>query len=59
MPLLDRITKGEIDPSFVITHRIKLDEGPETHKMFSDKKDECRAHGPPKLAFSGRAKVPI
>jgi threonine dehydrogenase-like Zn-dependent dehydrogenase len=40
-PLLDRIQKGEIDPSFVITHEITLDEAPEAYKMFRDKKDGC------------------
>lgn len=39
-PLLERIVKGEIDPSFVITHRIHLDDGPEAYKNFSDKKDD-------------------
>jgi threonine dehydrogenase-like Zn-dependent dehydrogenase len=40
-PLLDRIVEGEIDPSFVITHRIRINDGPDAYKMFSDKKDEC------------------
>ncbi len=40
-PLLDRIEKGDIDPSFVITHRLKLDEAPQGYKMFRDKQDEC------------------
>lgn len=40
-PLLERISNEEIDPSFVITHKIKLDEGPEAYKMFNEKKDEC------------------
>lgn len=40
-PLLQRIQNGEIDPSFVITHRIKLEEGPEAYKTFRDKKDGC------------------
>lgn len=39
-PLLDRILKGEIDPSFVISHRIKITDGPEAYKNFNDKKDE-------------------
>lgn len=33
--------KGEIDPSFVITHRASLDQGPELYKTFRDKKDGC------------------
>jgi threonine dehydrogenase-like Zn-dependent dehydrogenase len=37
----DRIEKGEIDPSFVITHRATLEEGPELYKTFRDKQDGC------------------
>src|SRR5882672_3403154 len=40
-PLLDRIERGEIDPSFVITHRLPLDAAPEGYKMFRDKEDGC------------------
>jgi threonine dehydrogenase-like Zn-dependent dehydrogenase len=40
-PLLDRIERGEIDPSFVITHRLPLDEAPKAYKMFRDKEDRC------------------
>ncbi|MCU1291269.1 MAG: Alcohol dehydrogenase GroES domain protein, partial [Bryobacterales bacterium] len=40
-PLLERIQKGEIDPSFVITHRLPLDAAPEGYAMFRDKQDEC------------------
>ncbi len=40
-PLLQRILEDEIDPSFVITHRIGLDEGPEAYRLFSENKDEC------------------
>jgi threonine dehydrogenase-like Zn-dependent dehydrogenase len=40
-PLLERISKGEIDPSFVITHRFKLDEAPEAYRIFRDKEDSC------------------
>jgi threonine dehydrogenase-like Zn-dependent dehydrogenase len=39
--LLERIQKGEIDPSFVITHRATLEEGPDLYKTFRDKKDGC------------------
>ncbi len=39
--LLDRIQKGEIDPSFVITHRASLEEGPDLYKTFRDKHDGC------------------
>jgi threonine dehydrogenase-like Zn-dependent dehydrogenase len=40
-PLLERIQKGEIDPSFVITHRMGLDQAPEGYSMFRDKADNC------------------
>ncbi len=40
-PLLDKVVNGEIDPSFVITHRLSLDEVPDGYKMFRDKKDKC------------------
>jgi threonine dehydrogenase-like Zn-dependent dehydrogenase len=40
-PLLARIEKGEIDPSFVITHRVDLDDVPAAYQMFNDKKDGC------------------
>ena len=40
-PLLDLIEQGKIDPSFVITHTMSLDEAPEGYKIFRDKKDEC------------------
>src|SRR6185312_15014497 len=39
--LLGRIEKGEIDPSFVITHRATLEEGPELYKTFRAKQDGC------------------
>jgi threonine dehydrogenase-like Zn-dependent dehydrogenase len=40
-PLLDRIQKGEIDPSFVITHTMRLDQAPEGYAMFLNKEDDC------------------
>ncbi len=40
-PLLERIERGEIDPSFVITHRLPLDEAPNAYRLFRDKKNEC------------------
>jgi threonine dehydrogenase-like Zn-dependent dehydrogenase len=40
-PLLAKIEAGEIDPSFVITHRLPLEEGPDAYKTFRDKKDGC------------------
>jgi threonine dehydrogenase-like Zn-dependent dehydrogenase len=39
--LMERIQKGEIDPSFVITHRASLQDGPELYETFRDKKDGC------------------
>jgi threonine dehydrogenase-like Zn-dependent dehydrogenase len=40
-PLLQRIQNGEIDPSFVITHRLPLDQAPRGYQMFLDKEDNC------------------
>jgi threonine dehydrogenase-like Zn-dependent dehydrogenase len=40
-PLLERIQRGEIDPSFVITHRMQLGEAPNGYDMFVHKEDEC------------------
>jgi threonine dehydrogenase-like Zn-dependent dehydrogenase len=40
-PLMERIQKGEIDPSFVITHHLGLDDAPAGYAMFKDKQDEC------------------
>lgn len=39
--LMERIQKGEIDPSFVITHRAPLEAGPDLYKTFRDKADGC------------------
>jgi threonine dehydrogenase-like Zn-dependent dehydrogenase len=40
-PLLDKIEGGEIDPSFVITHRIPLEEAPAAYEHFRKKTDAC------------------
>ncbi len=40
-PLLERIESGDIDPSFVITHRLSLDRVADGYRMFRDKQDEC------------------
>jgi threonine dehydrogenase-like Zn-dependent dehydrogenase len=40
-PLLDRIRAGDIDPSFVISHRMRLDDTPRGYDMFKHKEDEC------------------
>ncbi|MET0622785.1 MAG: zinc-dependent alcohol dehydrogenase [Pyrinomonadaceae bacterium] len=39
--LLEYVRKGEIDPSFVITHRLKLDDAPNGFSTFNNKEDEC------------------
>jgi threonine dehydrogenase-like Zn-dependent dehydrogenase len=39
--LLKRIQEGQIDPSFVITHTVPLEEGPGMYKTFRDKEDGC------------------
>ncbi|MEZ3134114.1 zinc-dependent alcohol dehydrogenase [Stutzerimonas kunmingensis] len=39
--LLRRIQEDEIDPSFVITHSVSLEQGPEMYKTFRDKHDGC------------------
>ena len=39
--LLKRIQEGQIDPSFVITHSVSLEQGPEMYKVFRDKHDGC------------------
>jgi threonine dehydrogenase-like Zn-dependent dehydrogenase len=39
--LLDHIVNGEIDPSFLITHRIGIDEAPQAYKMFRNHQDHC------------------
>jgi threonine dehydrogenase-like Zn-dependent dehydrogenase len=40
-PLLDRIQRGEIDPSFVTTHRLPLQQAPRGYDMFLNKEDNC------------------
>jgi threonine dehydrogenase-like Zn-dependent dehydrogenase len=40
-PLLARIERGEIDPSFVITHRLRLSDAPYAYQIFRDKQDKC------------------
>jgi threonine dehydrogenase-like Zn-dependent dehydrogenase len=37
-PLLKRVEEGQIDPSYIISHRITLDEAPEMYKVWRDKK---------------------
>ncbi len=40
-PLLDRIDSGDIDPSYIITHRLKLDEAAQGYETFKHKRDHC------------------
>jgi threonine dehydrogenase-like Zn-dependent dehydrogenase len=40
-PLLEKIRNNEIDPSFVITHRMELNSAAEGYDMFQRKEDEC------------------
>jgi threonine dehydrogenase-like Zn-dependent dehydrogenase len=40
-PLLERIVRGDIDPSFIITHRVRLQDAPEMYQTFRDKQDDC------------------
>jgi threonine dehydrogenase-like Zn-dependent dehydrogenase len=40
-PLYERIKKGEIDPSFVVTHRLGLDHAPDAYETFKHKQDDC------------------
>jgi threonine dehydrogenase-like Zn-dependent dehydrogenase len=39
--LLRHIETGEIDPSFVVTHRVSLDDAPQMYRTFRDKRDGC------------------
>ncbi len=40
-PLLDRIERGQIDPTFVITHRMALSDAPHGFEIFKNKEDDC------------------
>jgi threonine dehydrogenase-like Zn-dependent dehydrogenase len=40
-PLLEKIQKGDIDPTFIITHRMGLDDAPKGFDIFANKEDEC------------------
>ena len=40
-PLLEKIQNGEIDPSFVVTHRLSLEDAPEAYETFLNKEDGC------------------
>ncbi|ADV84683.1 zinc-dependent alcohol dehydrogenase [Terriglobus saanensis] len=38
-PLLERVEQGQIDPSFLISHRVGIEQVPEMYKIWRDKKD--------------------
>jgi threonine dehydrogenase-like Zn-dependent dehydrogenase len=40
-PLLERIERGELDPSFIVSHRMSLDSAPLGYEMFKNKAEEC------------------
>jgi threonine dehydrogenase-like Zn-dependent dehydrogenase len=40
-PLLDHIIAGRIDPTFIITHQMKLEDAPRGYDVFLNKQDEC------------------
>jgi threonine dehydrogenase-like Zn-dependent dehydrogenase len=40
-PLFEKIASGQIDPSFVISHRVNLDDAPAAYQKFRDKEDGC------------------
>ena len=39
--LYEHITRGDIDPSFVVTHRLDLGQAPDGYETFKHKQDEC------------------
>jgi threonine dehydrogenase-like Zn-dependent dehydrogenase len=39
-PLLERIERGQIDPSYIISHRISLEETPDMYKVWRDKEQK-------------------
>jgi len=39
--LIGHVERGEVDPSFVVSHRMALDEAPRAYDMFKKKKDHC------------------
>jgi threonine dehydrogenase-like Zn-dependent dehydrogenase len=40
-PLLERIENGEIDPTFIVTHTLPLDDAPKGYEIFKNKQDDC------------------
>jgi threonine dehydrogenase-like Zn-dependent dehydrogenase len=39
--MLEHVQRGELDPSFLITHRLPLEEAPRGYDMFKNKEDGC------------------
>lgn len=39
--LLDKVKRGQLDPTIVITHRLPLDEAARGYKIFNDKEEGC------------------
>lgn len=40
-PLLERIQNGDIDPTFIITHQLQLEDAPHAYEIFKHKQDNC------------------
>jgi threonine dehydrogenase-like Zn-dependent dehydrogenase len=40
-PLLEHIQNGDIDPTFIITHRMDLDDASEGYEKFKHNQDDC------------------
>jgi threonine dehydrogenase-like Zn-dependent dehydrogenase len=40
-PLLEKVERGEIDPSRIITHTVRLDDAPKMYEIFQEKRDDC------------------
>jgi threonine dehydrogenase-like Zn-dependent dehydrogenase len=38
---MEKIESDEIDPSFVVSHNVSLERGPEMYRKFNDKDDDC------------------
>ena len=39
--MMERVQAGDLDPSFLITHRMSLEEGPRGYEVFKNKEDGC------------------
>jgi threonine dehydrogenase-like Zn-dependent dehydrogenase len=40
-PLLERIERGDFDPSFIVSHRLSLDDAAQGYEIFKNKEEEC------------------